>query len=354
MLTIPSLVVGASSAAGSIDLLFWFITAITIFFSVGIFAAIAFYAVRYRRGVKVDRSNPPQYNSIVELVWTIIPLAIVFGIFFWSSGVYLANARIPANALEIYVVGKQWMWKAQHPEGRWENNSLHVPLGRPVVLTMTSEDVIHAFYVPAFRLKKDVLPGEYTQLAFTPTKAGDFRLFCAEFCGTLHSQMIGTVTVMEPADYEVWLREGTPQRSLAEEGRSLFISKGCSGCHSANSSVRAPRLEGIYGKPVPIQIPRPGVPLERIPATTIIADTKYIHDSILLPEKQVRAGFRPIMPTFKNRLTEEQILKIAAYIRSLSTQTPTDNTSRNPTASLSAEDYRARTGFVPTNIKGLK
>jgi cytochrome c oxidase subunit 2 len=344
----------ASTAAASIDLLFWFITAVTIFFSIGIFAAIVFYGVRYRRGTKVDRSNPPQYNSIVELVWTIIPLVIVIGMFFWSSAVWIANARIPANALEIYVTGKQWMWKAQHPEGRWENNTLHVPLGRPVVLTMTSEDVIHAFYVPAFRLKKDVVPGEYTQLAFTPTKAGDFHLFCAEFCGTLHSQMVGTVTVMQPSDYEKWLREGSVPQSMAEEGRRLFISNGCSGCHGANASVRAPRLEGVYGRPVPIQIPRPGVPLEKIAATTITADNKYIHDSILLPEKQVRAGFRPIMPTFKNRLTEEQILKIVAYIKSLSQQTPTENVSPNPTSALSAEDYRSRTGFVPTNIKGLK
>lgn len=352
-LAIALLAPRASTSATAIDLLFWFITVITIFFSVGIFLALIFYAVRYRRGAHVDRSNPPQYQTLVEIVWTAVPAAIVIAIFLWSSVLFLANARVPPGALEIFVVGKQWMWKAQHPEGRWENNTLHVPAGRPIVLTMTSEDVIHSFYVPAFRLKKDAIPGQYTQLSFTPTKVGTYRFFCAEYCGTLHSQMTGTVTVMPPADYERWLREGTVPQSLAEEGRKLFIANGCSGCHSPNASVRAPRLEGIYGRPIPIQIPRPGVPLEQTPATTILADSKYIHDSILLPASQIAAGYGTkapvysIMPTYKGRLTEEQIFKIVAYIKSLASTTPTTPVGEATSAPLSPEDYEARVGFVP-------
>jgi cytochrome c oxidase subunit II len=353
------------------DLLFTAISAVAVFFSAAIFITIIAFAVRYRVGSRVDRSHPPLHNIPVELAWTIIPLGIAMGIFAWATSLYFHNVRVPPGAMEIHVVGKQWMWKLQHPSGRWENNTLHVPAGRAVKLTMTSEDVIHSFYVPAFRLKQDVIPGQFTQMWFTPTTPGEYHLFCAEFCGTLHSSMVGTVYVMDPKDYETWLSEGNVRQSAAMEGSRLFRRHGCSGCHGANSSVRAPLLEGIFGKPVPVQIAPAGVPakqlasvLANVQAQTLIADTRYIHDSIVLPEKEIAAGYKPIMPSFKNRLTEEEVFNLVAYIRTLgeARQTGTgrqDYTNRvspgsrqDNTGNLTAEDYRARTGFVPDNVGG--
>ena len=343
--------------AGEVDLLSLAVTGVAAFFSLGIFIAIIFYSVYYRRGSKVDRSNPPQYNHLVELAWTGIPLFIALGIFVWATSLYFKNVRVPRNAMEIHVVGKQWMWKMQHPSGRWENNELHVPAGRPVVLTMTSEDVVHSFYVPAFRLKQDVIPGQFTQMWFEATKPGTYHLFCAEFCGTLHSTMAGSVTVMDPADYERWLTEGNVRENVAAAGERLFRRHGCSGCHGTGASVRAPSLEGIYGRPVPVQVRKEGVPLEQTQATTTIADTRYIHDSIVLPEQEIAAGYSPIMPSYKNRLTEEEILRIVAYIRALGNvrepgrglQTP-GGARQDNTNTLGREDYDARTGFVPQTM----
>jgi cytochrome c oxidase subunit 2 len=236
-----------------------------------------------------------------------------------------------------------------------------VPVGRAVELTMTSEDVIHDFFVPAFRLHQDVIPGEYTRIWFKPTRVGSYHLFCAQFCGTLHSQMTGTVTVMEPADYEQWLRTGSYPQTLAQAGAVLFRQHGCSGCHGAGSSVRAPVLEGLYGRPVPVQIVPQGTPpaqlraiLAKTPATTIIADDKYIHDCILL-QTQIPAGFEPIMPVFKNQLNEQQVFQLTAYIKSLaSSRTVTTGAPGGKyTGPLSLDEYRARTGFTPANIKAL-
>lgn len=348
------LVAGASSVSGNIDALIWAITAVTVFFTVGVAAAIAILVAKYRRGNKADRSRPPQYSVPIELAWTIIPLGIAMGIFVWSASLYFHQIRIPPGALEIQVVGKQWMWKLQHPTGRWENNELHVPLGRPIVLNMTSEDVIHAFYVPAFRVKQDVLPGQFTKLWFTPTKPGAYHLFCAEFCGTAHSTMVGTVYVMEPAAYERWLSEGKVNETVAAEGERLFRAHGCSGCHAQNSSVRAPLLEGIYSRMVPVQVQKPGVPLDQVPATTVLADLRYLHDSIVLPEQEIAAGYKPIMPTYKNRLTEEEVLKLVAYIRSMAKTSPSVPGKADNSGQMTPEDYRSRTGFVPENMDRLR
>jgi cytochrome c oxidase subunit 2 len=307
----------------------------------------------------VDRSNPPLENLPIEIAWTGIPLVISIGLFVWSTAVFLENKRMPAGALEIYMVGKQWMWKAQHPQGRWENNELHVPAGRPIQLTMTSEDVIHSFFVPAFRIHQDVIPGEYTHTWFTATTPGTYHLFCAQFCGTLHSQMVGTVTVMEPAEYEDWLSAGPTQQTLAEAGQTLFIKHGCSGCHGANTSLHVPSLEGIFGRPIPVQLPPAGVPanklpdvLKTVPATTVVADRRYIHDSIALPMQEIAAGYPPIMPTFKNRLTEQEILQLVAYIESLSSGKASagGRVREGPARIPSVDEYRARTGFTPTNV----
>lgn len=300
----------ASTVSGRIDAVFHLLNAITVFFSLLIFACIIYLAIKYRRGAKVDRSNPPHENLVVELGWTIIPALICLVIFGAATWVYLEAARMPAGAMEIYVTGKQWMWKIQHPQGRWENNELHVPVGRPVKLTMTSEDVLHSFFIPAFRVKQDVLPGRYTTLWFEATQVGEHRLYCTEYCGTKHSGMVGRVIVQTPADYEKWLREGRPAQSTAAQGEALFRQLGCGGCHGPGASVRAPLLDGIYNNPVPIEVPGGGT-------RVITADDRYIHDAILNPELEIRAGFKPIMPTFKGRVTEEQVLLLRDYIRSL-------------------------------------
>lgn len=342
----------ASDIAGDVDLLFGAITLISTVSSVGIFVALVVLVAMYRQGKRADRSNPPLHNNLIELIWTGIPLLLVMGIFVWTALLYFKMVRVPAGALEIHVVGKQWMWKMQHPTGRWENNELHVPVGRAIQLTLTSEDVIHAFFVPAFRVKQDAIPGTFTTLWFRATKPGKYHLFCAEFCGTDHSRMIGTVYVMEPAEYEEWLNTGQGTQSAVQQGFNLFRRSGCGGCHAAGSPVRAPALEGIFGKPVPVQIPRPGVRLEETRATTVIADARYLHDAILLPEQEVAAGFKPVMPSFKNRLTEEEVLKLVAYLRTLTSAEPVTS-QRDVTNQLTEEDYRARTGFVPDNIKKM-
>src|SRR5581483_2652199 len=246
------------------------------------------------------------------MTWTAIPLFISFGLFTWGAMAYFDIERAPKNALRIDVVGKQWMWKLQHAEGKREIDELHVPVGQTVLLTMTSQDVIHSFYVPAFRVKQDVLPGRYTTEWFKPTRTGEYHLFCAEFCGTEHSGMIGRVVVMEPNAYEQWLTTGDVALPSVAAGQRLFTQLGCSGCHGDSSKIPAPRLEGIFGKPVPLN-----------GGATTIADEKYIRDSILMPGAQIAAGYENLMPTFKDRITEEELMQVITYIRSLSeTNTP--------------------------------
>jgi len=209
--------------------------------------------------------------------------------------------------VDVFVVAKQWMWTLQHPSGQREINELHVARGQPVRLVMTSQDVIHSFFVPAFRLKQDVLPGRYTEMWFTPTRTGRFHLFCAEYCGTDHARMGGDIVVMEPADFERWLdaHGGTPD--MAARGEALFRQYGCSGCHGANATIHAPDLAGLFGKPVPLA-----------DGTTVIADERYLRDSILLPRKEIAAGYEPIMPSFAGQIGEPDILDLIAYIRRLS------------------------------------
>ncbi len=299
----------ASSNAYRVDTLYFFEVGVLVFFTLLICVVILTFAVRYRHGSRVDRSRPPLASRRLEAAWIIIPLILSLVMYFWATNVFVGLYEPPADAYEIAVVGKQWMWYLQHPEGRAEINELHVPLGRPVKLTMTSQDVIHSFFVPAFRIKQDVLPGRSTMLWFRPTKTGRYHLFCAEYCGTNHSLMTGWVQVMEPAEYERWLSEGGSGPSMAEEGERLFVRHYCAGCHQGSQIVRAPRLEGVYGHPVPIQ--------EGKDVHFVIADDRYIRDSILLPKSQVVAGYEPVMPSYQGRISEPDLLRILAYIKSI-------------------------------------
>lgn len=299
----------ASTMARHVDALYFFELGVAGFFTALICVLILTFAARYRQKAVVDRSNPPTGSKLMEVIWIGVPLALGMIMFVWGANVYFRIFDPPGDAIEVAVVGKQWMWYLQHAEGRSEINELHIPLGRPVRLTMTSQDVIHSFYVPAFRVKQDVLPGRYTSLWFEPTRVGRYHLYCAEYCGTNHSTMGGWVTVMEPVDYQRWLTEGGVGPSMAEEGARLFVQHHCAGCHRGSQTVKAPQLEGVFGKPVPIQNGKE--------VSFVTADTAYIRDSILMPKAQVVAGYEPLMPSYKDQISEPDLLKIIAYIKSI-------------------------------------
>src|ERR1017187_5724662 len=296
----------ASSIARSVDYLYFFITAVTVFFTTVIFAVIFFFMIKYRRRSPGERPKAIEGSLPLEVLWTAIPTLIVAAIFIWSSLLYFRNSEAPKGSMEIFVTGKQWMWKVEHPEGQREINELHVPLGRPVKLTMTSEDVIHDFFVPAFRVKKDVLPGRYTTLWFEPTKLGTFHLFCAQYCGAFHAGMIGSVIVIQPDEYDRWLAGGVQGESPEAAGEKLFLQQGCGTCHLANNTGPAPSLLGMYGQPVLLTT-----------GETVMADDAYTRESILAPRAKIVKGYIPIMPSFQGQLTEEQIGNLIAYIRLL-------------------------------------
>ncbi len=295
----------ASDTAQRVDSLFFALLALTGLVALVIAILMIVFCVRYRRSARVDRSNAPQYNYPLELGWTFIPLAIFFGIFAWGATVYASFYRDPAGAMPVFVVGKQWMWKVEHPNGRREIDELHLPVGQPVRVVLATEDVIHSFYIPAFRLKQDAVPGRYTAFAFTPTRVGTYEMHCTEYCGTDHAHMGGRVFVMAPEAFERWLAVGKEDGTMAQRGFDAFRRHGCSGCHDPRSSVHAPDLTGLYGKEVHLEDGR-----------TIVADEAYIRDSIMLPKKDVVAGFEPIMPSFAGQVSEEEILDIIAYLKS--------------------------------------
>ncbi|HEX9998122.1 MAG TPA: cytochrome c oxidase subunit II [Abditibacterium sp.] len=317
----------ASSIAGGIDGVFWVITAICIAFMIGVGIFLLTFTIRYRQGSKVNRVLPHHEGIALEMIWTVIPLVIALGLFLYSTVVYFQTVRAPKDSTEIFVVGKQWMWKMQHPNGRWEMNELHVPVGKPVKLTMISEDVIHDFGIPAFRLNMDVVPGKYTQMWFNPTRVGRYHIFCAQYCGTNHAIMGGYITVMEPDQFEKWSNTGNVSTTLASTGEKLFRDNGCTGCHGPNANVRAPSLVGIYGKDRPVQIAENGPWNADLPATTVKADYRYLHDAIMLPAKEIAAGYKPIMPSYQGRLSEEQVIQLIDYIKSLNTSNGTSNGS---------------------------
>jgi cytochrome c oxidase subunit 2 len=293
----------ASTIAQGVDHLYYFLTAIDLFFTALIFLTIFYFALRYRR--RSPHDQPPQIegNIPLEVVWTLIPLALVVVMFLWGTSLFIRNSRPPEAATEIFVVGKQWMWKIQHPEGIEEINELHVPVNRPIKLTMTSEDVIHDFSVPAFRIKKDVLPGTYTTEWFQANKTGTFHLFCDQYCGTNHALMKGEVIVMEPTAFEQWLNGSMRGQSMADAGAELYDQLGCITCHGTG---KGPPFAGLYGTPVKLTN-----------GQTLVADDDYLRHCILHPSDRIVAGYPPLMPTFMGQVTEEQLLQLIAYIKSL-------------------------------------
>jgi cytochrome c oxidase subunit II len=294
----------ASTISGEVDALALFLLSLSLLIAVAIFILIVVFCVKYRRRPGNDIGEPAHGTLPLEVTWTIIPLVLAMVPFVWGARLYLAEAQPPADALEVYVVAKQWMWKTELPGGQSEINALHVPTGRPVKLTMTSQDVIHSFYVPAFRVKADVLPGRYTTVWFQATQPGEYRLYCAQYCGTDHAAMTGQVVAMTPGDYAAWLTSGaTAANSRAAEGRKLFQQYGCVDCHEAG---HAPSLEGLFGRPVLLA-----------DGSTVVADDNYVRESILSPSAKIVAGYQPIMPSFAGRLSEEDILDLIEYVKSI-------------------------------------
>lgn len=297
--------VAASSNALRVDWLFLALTGLCGLIVLVLVILIVTFCVRYRRGSPASRRHVPLEARMVEVVWTVVPLLLFIGLCGWGAYDYLQQNRWPADAMPVFVVAKQWMWTLEHRNGRREINQLHVPLGQPVRLMMTSQDVIHSFFVPAFRLKQDVVPGRYTALAFTATRPGSYELFCAEYCGTEHAGMGGQVIVMPPAEFARWLAQGQGAAGgLAARGRQLFERHGCDGCHGAGSTVRAPPLAGLLGSLVNLQDGR-----------RVLADDNYVRDSMLLPGRDVVAGYAPVMPSYAGQLSEEELRAIIEYLR---------------------------------------
>jgi cytochrome c oxidase subunit 2 len=302
----------ASNFAPQVDALMVFITAICLFFAVAVTAAVIYFVFKYRR-TRVSEIGVPIHGDMrLETAWIVVPLILAMFMFAWGAFIYVDYRHTPGDTLDIYVIGKQWMWKVQQPTGLKEINELHVPMGRNVRLIMASEDVIHDFSIPAFRVKMDVVPGHYNTMWFRPTQAGRYRLYCSQYCGTNHAVMGGWVTVMEPSDYAAWLSGtfGADANPLVA-GEKLFAEKACITCHLSDGKGRAPSLNGVYGGRVLLA-----------DGATITADDAYIRESILQPTAKLVAGYQPLMPTFQGQLTEEQILALTTYIKSLKDQPP--------------------------------
>ncbi len=307
----------ASTMAGRVDNLYFFMLAVTAFFSVLIAVMVVVLAVKYRRRAVDEVGANIHGSTALEVIWTAIPLLIALVMFVWGTSVYFAMAKPPTDAMEVYVIGKRWMWKAQHLTGQREINELHVPVGQPIKVLIASEDVIHSYYIPAFRVKMDAVPGKTTSLWFEATEPGEYHLFCAEYCGTQHSGMIGRIVAMEPRAFQTWLASGgvTQQASLPDSGEQLFTQLGCVTCHRDESGGRGPALTGVFGSQVQLAN-----------GDTVTADEAYLRESILNPTARMVAGYPPLMPTYQGQVSEEGLAALIAYIKSL-------NAGAQPTAS---------------------
>src|SRR5574341_294066 len=298
----------ASKLAVQVDILYYLLVGLSIFFALLIFFLIYIFAVRYRR--RSEDEVPRQIPGLIqlELAWSVIPFGMALVVFVWGAKLYFTTYTPPADALEIYVVGKQWMWHIQHPTGQREINELHIPTGRAIKLMMATEDVIHSFYIPAFRVKKDVVPGRYTTMWFEATKPGSYHLFCAEYCGTKHSQMTGTIVVMEPLQYQQWLSGGEASETPVAAGEKKFQQLGCITCHGDKPGARGPSLKGLFGNPVQLQS-----------GDVVTVNEDYIRESILRPNAKLTAGYGAIMPTYQGQISEAALLQLTAYVKSLGT-----------------------------------
>ncbi len=303
----------ASENALHYDILFWVITALSVLFTLIVLTMVAVLAVKYRRGSSADRRNPISHSGPLEILWSGIPLVLALGIFVWSASDFVRVRQMPKESTEIFVIGKQWMWHLQHMNGIRENNELHIPVGTAVKMTMISQDVIHAMYLPEMRAQYHVVPGRYTNLYFTPIKTGKFKMLCAMHCGTQHSEMVGTVYVLSPADYVKWLENNGVRNkpialNMAEAGRQVYAEKGCANCHTNVNNERGPSLVGIFGTTRNFT---DGTKIDK-------ADEDYLRESIVDPWNRITKGYENTMPGYKGQLSEEQVLQLISYIKTMS------------------------------------
>jgi cytochrome c oxidase subunit 2 len=295
----------ASTVAPWMDTLYLFLLGMTLTGLALVGALILYFSVRYRRA-KSPVATQIEGSTLLEATWTIIPLGIFLITFVWGALLYFRIYTPPPNSMNIYIVGKQWMWKAEHPGGQHEINTLHVPTGRPVQLTMISQDVFHSFSIPEFRVKREVIPGRYSTVWFNATTPGTYHLFCTQYCGTNHSQMIGDVVAMTPADYDKWTKESTSGMSLAQNGERLFASMGCNACHTGAANARGPNLAGVYG-----------TRLTLTNGQQVLVNDAYLRDAILNPSEHVTAGYNPIMPTYQGQISEDGLIDIVEFLKTL-------------------------------------
>ena len=321
--------VQASTSAASVDYLYFFMLAVTLFFSVVVAGLVVVLAVRYRRRRTDEAGANIHGSTALEVIWTAIPLFIAMVMFVWGTNVYFALAKPPAQTMEIYIIGKRWMWKAQHLTGHREINQLHVPVGTPVKLLISSEDVIHSYYIPAFRQKIDAVPGKTTTMWFEANKAGTYQLFCAEYCGTQHSGMIGKVVALEPREYQQWLAGGAPAGTLTSTGEQQFATFGCVTCHSPDGKGRGPSLIGVFGTQVQLAS-----------GSRVNIDEAYLRESILNPQAKVVQGYQPLMPTYQGQISEDALISLLAYIKSLGAKAP--DAAHAPGADAGAAPKKAR------------
>jgi cytochrome c oxidase subunit II len=321
----------ASTMAPKVDQLYWFIIGVTAFFGILTSVVVVYFAVKYRTNDPLAVGAPITGSIPLELAWSVIPFLISIVIFVWASQVFFDLYRPPDQTLDIYATGKRWMWKFQHLDGKAEINELHVPIGRPVKVTFTSEDVLHSLYFPSFRTKADAIPGRYSSVWFDATKVGSYDIYCAEYCGTRHSGMIGKVHVMEPAAYQAWLSGGGGGGTLAQRGERLFSELACNTCHIGDGSGRGPSLLDKFGTQEQLAN-----------GATVHIDESYVRESILAPQRKVVAGFQPLMPTFQGLVNEENVMALIEYVRSLQSSrgaTAAANTAA-PAAAAPAQEHK--------------
>jgi cytochrome c oxidase subunit II len=334
---VPFVPPSASTLSDKVDALYFYLSGVTIFFTILISGVLIFFVIKYRRRTPYEIPRPVAGSHKLETLWSVIPFLIAMSMFAWGAQIYFQQSKPPKNAVEIYVVAKQWMWKLQHTTGQREINELHVPVGRKVKLIMTTEDVIHDFFVPAFRIKSDVVPGRYTTLWFEATKPGRYHLFCAEYCGMNHSGMRGSVVVMGQAEFDDWLSGNASQQSPAAAGQQLYQTLGCVSCHGANGEGgRGPALAGLFGKQVFLEN-----------AQTVNADEGYIRESIVTPQSKLVSGFGPIMPTFQGQVSEEQLVQLLAFIKSLQIPGSQQGTTAGPASTTSGTPVASPQGSKP-------
>jgi cytochrome c oxidase subunit 2 len=329
----------ASGIAPYVDELYFFLLLMTIVGTALVAALVFGFSIRYRRA-RNPVATQVEGSTLMEATWTIIPLGIFLLVFVWGALLYFRIYNPPTNAMNIYVVGKQWMWKAEHPGGQHEINALHVPTGQPIQLTMISQDVFHSFSIPDFRVKREVIPGRYSTVWFEPTVPGTYHLFCTQYCGTQHSGMVGQITVLTPEDYKKWLQESTSGMSLSQNGERLFASMGCNACHSGNAAARGPNLAGVYGSKLTLN-----------DGSQVLVNDAYLRDAILNPSQHVTAGFAPIMPTYQGQISEDGLIDLVEYIKNLQSNYRVQQTLVTSTSDQAAPTTPAAGTTSPEMVK---